>query len=437
MAGEMLMTAVPELLDDYAARAAGVSGALAHEADRLAAAIDRFTATCDRSLLRGPLPDPARYRALATRIGELGTEAARTAAAVRTADTTAGVDIVSMPQAAFARARAGRAQPVAPTAPPSIDEWRRRAYGNAGIDSTRWDPRADMHTNDATIRAVWERYGQLYLADPGRFWWAGIAKLGGATVYAGMMDLTSIADVTDREARVRALREWVQRAAPGLADDVVGWLLARIVEVSGEQLDSFIALFQRMQRAIADDLLWQHEAFLAGGLAALAPYVHRGLSAEVYAAWVDIASGDRARVARGNLQLLEQEQREVLPDLYGELSGSPAGMALVEVLTLMTESPVPGGKPYRDVMVSEMRLGPIPLPDPDVPLHRQLLPGPPAHVRGSIADTDDRWEWITADMWPAYERFVRAQPDQLDELMRTPVAELAEPRRESPLPYGR
>jgi hypothetical protein len=444
---DALMSAVPELLDAYAAKATGVADALTRQAGELAAAVDRFTASTNRSALPGPLPDPTRYRELAGRVADLGNRAGTTAAAVRTADTTPQVDLVFMPQTAFEQARARVAPPPpgpAPAAPPpqpgspplpsSAEGWRRLAYERIGIDPARWDAAADMRTNDAAIRAIWDRYGELYLSDPQHLWWAGMAKLGGSTVYAGMMDLKTMADLPD-DARAEALRQWIERLSPGVSGEALARLAATLTPLSSEQLNSFVVLFQRMQKAIADDLLWQHEAYRARGIPGLLPHLLTGrLHLDTYRAWLDIASGKPARVSQGNRALLEHEQRTILPRFYDELRSTPAGTAFAELITLTTESPIPGGRAYRDVMVA--RTWPIPGLDPEVPFPRAFMPGPLGRVRGNIADKDDRWEWITRDMWPAHERLLAQDPARMDQLMHTPVRELADARRLVPLPYG-
>jgi hypothetical protein len=442
---DTLMTATPELLDEYAARAGGAADALNRQALVLRDALQRFDATCDRATVSGPLPDPDQFRSLAARIHDLGREVAAVAAAVRTADTTAQVDLVIMRQSAFEPAlRQATAPPTpAPTPvdpavphPTSIAGWRRLAYERAGVDTASWDPTVDMRANDARIQAIWERYGQFYLADPKHLWWAGMAKFAGSTVYAGMMDLKSIVDIAGAEERPRAIREWLSHATPGLADDALNRLASVLVDMTAEQLNGFLGLFQRMEKAIADDLLWQHEAYRTGGLPALLPFHLMGrIRTPVMNAWFDINSGDPSRVARGTRALVDQEQRKILPPYFDELRSTRAGEAFAEVLTLTTESPIPGGKAYRDVMVSDRQLGPIPLPDPRVPAHRRFLPGQLGRVRGNVADKDDRWEWIIRDMFPAYRRFLTDHREQMDVMMRTPVADLAHERRKSPVPY--
>ena len=71
----------------------------------------------------------------------------------------------------------------------SKESWQFEALRLAGIDSEAWDPALDLAAIDAQVRAGWEYYGQLYASDPERFLWAGMAKLAGASVYAGLQDL--------------------------------------------------------------------------------------------------------------------------------------------------------------------------------------------------------------------------------------------------------
>ena len=71
----------------------------------------------------------------------------------------------------------------------SKESWQHEALRLAGIDPEAWDPALGLAATDASVRAAWEFYGRLYAEDPERFRWAGMAKLAGATFYAGFQDL--------------------------------------------------------------------------------------------------------------------------------------------------------------------------------------------------------------------------------------------------------
>jgi hypothetical protein len=456
----------PELMEAFGATAAGVAEVLLRQSIMLREARERARATGDPAFSGGRFPETdLALRSIVDRIRDLGETASRAGAALRTADTTARMDIVFMSASQFTQVfgsahphttpapTPGPAPPTppgpgpAPGGPTTVEDWRRVAYERAGVDTKDWDTSADMRTNDQRIRAIWDRYGQLYLANPKHLWWAGMAKFAGATVYAGMMDLKSVVDIADAEARRRALRQWIEQAMPGVGDDAAGHVLSVLVDLTGNQLNDFLDAFQRMEKAIADDLLWQHEVYRAAGLAALLPLVDRAYADRpderrlLHRGWTEIDSGDPARVAAGTRDLVDVEQNYVLPPHFREMRSSPAGFAFAEILTFTAESPVPGGQAYRDVMIDKGLgddiLHGLGIPDPDVPFYRWDLPAPLDRIEGNLTLENDRWKWITRDMSPAYERFLAQHPDQMKQAMNTPVTELANARRKSPLPYQR
>jgi hypothetical protein len=459
---EATVGGTPELMEAFGATAAGVAEVLNRQSILLREARERMRATGDPTFSGGRFPETdLAMQSIVNRIRDLGETAGRVGAALRTADTTARMDIVFMSASQFTQVF-GSAYPqttptptptppkgpgAAPGSPTTVDGWRQVAYERAGVDTKDWDTGADMRTNDERIRAIWDRYGELYLADPTHLWWAGMAKFAGATVYAGMMDLKSVVDITDAEARRRALREWIEQAVPGVGDDAAGHVLSVLVDLTGDQLDDFLDAFQRMEKAIADDLLWQHEVYRTGGLAALLPLVDQAYAGRprerelLRGGWTDIASGDPGRVAAGTRNLVEVEQNHVLPPYFDEMRSSPAGFAFAEILTFTAESPVPGGQAYREVMIDKGLgddiLHGLGIPDLDVPFYRWRLPDPLDRIEGNLTLKDDRWKWITRDMSPAYERFLAEHPDQMEQAMKTPVADLANARRKSPLPYQR
>jgi hypothetical protein len=427
-----LVSGVPENMDTWVAAAGGAAENLARRAGALREAQDSFRARCDRSLVPGDLPDVA---ATVERLSELtrvlGEDVARTAAAFRRLDTTPmKVDIVIVEQSAL-----DRALTLVDPLPTTVEGWRRRAYEKAGVDITGWDTSDDMMVNDARIQAIWERYGQLWLADPSKLQWAGMAKLGGCLVYAGMMDLRGVVALADPIARQQALRQWVERQMPGVDNIAVSWLTGQLLNLSSDTLRRFLAKFQQMQKAIADDLLWQHEAYLSGGLDALRP--HRAELGEAWELWQRIDSGDPATVTQANHELLRREQHDILPDHYAELRAidPPVGEVFTRVLTATAQSPIPGGRPYAEVIDIAPSAGgddPLPFQAPwflAEPIDDWLI-----GTKGNVAETTDRWAWIEADMWPAYQRYAY-NSEQLRRSMEAPVRTLADEHRILPIPY--
>src|SRR3954468_21594866 len=111
------------------------------------------------------------------------------------------------------------------------ERWLSRALERAGIDRERWRPAEGVGHNRATIEAVYRYYGDLCLAHP-ELRWAGMASLIGPAFYAGFMDVA-------------------------------------LLRLTGG--DAFYeTTFLTMQKKIFEDQATMHEAFLEGGVAAIA-----------------------------------------------------------------------------------------------------------------------------------------------------------------------
>jgi len=207
-----------------------------------------------------------------------------------------------------------------------------------------------------------------------------------------------------------------------------------------------------MQRKIFDDLAWQHEAYVSGGLPALERAAEGGaIKVPQLRAWERIASGNLSDVAVGNRDLLYREQYVVIQRDYGDMRAhhGDVGEVFTALTTWIAESPVPGGRPYREVVNH------VNFPDgwdlPKLPTAPKVrIPGtdykvggwegpdlpdvgdPGAIPRGNVAKFDDRWEWIKNDMLPAFNRLADDDPDQLRTIIETPVADRADDLRKVP-----
>jgi hypothetical protein len=308
--------------------------------------------------------------------------------------------------------------------------WRYQAYVEAGIDPAAWRPGEGLEANDATARAAWDYYRTLYFSDPERYQWAGLAWFAGATVYAGVQDLSVTADALRRAGDLDGAREVLAAVFP---QAVIPLLVAdaSVPQVAAE-LDEVEAEMMGMQRQVFDDIAWQHVAFREGGLPAMAALRRSGaLGPRQMQAWRDIDSRDPARVARANRNIAYVEQHDVLGDDFTRLrlGHGVVGHGVTLATSVVAESPVPGGRPFRDVVPYEVV---VDLPDrvtvvpdravPDrVPLLGWQVPGGDGvHVdtpdEAHLADVPvndvslfrNRWAWVTDDMLPAYRRFVAA-----------------------------
>jgi uncharacterized protein YukE len=341
----------------------------------------------------------------------------------------------------------------------TIEQWRAIAYWRAGIDASGWRPEDGLFANDKTVQAVYAYYGSLFLDHP-ELQWAGMANLVGPMFYAGWQDMYAVRGLSDDGDRARYLSEMlglptlpgaVYDAADGLSMLPGGFLNpANLAEhLTSEELEWYEDKFLVMQKSIFDDLAWQHEAYLMGGLPMMQQLRSQNLiNTSTLGAWQDIASGDPDAVERGNMALLRREQFDVIQPYYNEMRNhhGPVGDVATYAFSTMAEDPMPGGQAYRDYdpivlsvdVVPDIPVGPfgpfgphIDIPTPDVNVH-QSLPLPD----GNLSNFDDRWGWIENDMLPRYQDFLHHHPDAVRATVATPVADRAEDWRKLPdLPY--
>lgn len=269
--------------------------------------------------------------------------------------------------------------------------WEREALRSAGINPAAWDPSQGFGANAGNVNRVYEYYTRLYNNHP-ELQWAGMAKLAGGTVLGGLEEIYAIRNA----ARVGAVIPGPLQPLANLAEGDLGFLENKLLE---------------MQKAIFNDLAWQHEAYARGGIQTMRDLHANGqLSNAELNVWEDIASGNQARIERGNEALLLREQRDILTPYYNQINSHGflgiEGKAMSVALSLLAESPVPGGRAFRDVV------------------HREVF-GIDTGIPGDITNFNDRWEWIKNDMLPRWQAMNRNNPQQARNLVNTPLQDLA------------
>lgn len=292
----------------------------------------------------------------------------------------------------------------------SVKQWQAQALRRAGIDPKKWRPEKRLAANRGVIPKVYDYYGEMYRSHPGQFWWMGMGNLVGPQFYAAFTDLCIAAHTTGGDVP-----------------------FSDMVNIPATDLKFFEKAFLQMQQKIFLDLAWQHEAFLAGGveeidrLADAGAFGKRPQAAAMKKAWRDIASGVPELVARGNKALIYREQHDVIQKDYNKIRRHdwPVGQGFTWFLSRQAgdASPIPGNKPFRDTVAVDT------LPDlnPDwVP--ERLIPG----KDGDVSSFNDRWKWIDKDMLPAYERFLKEHPDEMQETVAIPLEDRAKRFRRLP-----
>jgi hypothetical protein len=222
---------------------------------------------------------------------------------------------------------------------------RNEIYSDTGgaADMNTYNPANGFMNNRVNLQAVYAFYQKLF-GENANLLWAGLGKLAGAPVYAGLSD-----------------------AQYGIS---FGFFT--------NDLTTFQNTLITMNTNILQDLAWQSEAYYKGGLNAL-NVIYAGetnaLDLPTINAWREIDDGiqndDDGEIHDGNLQLAHREQFTILQPDYDILNGMGG---ITNVISILAQNPVPTGTNFTAV-----------------------VPG------GNLCVFNDRWNWITnsaGGIWP-------------------------------------
>jgi len=212
--------------------------------------------------------------------------------------------------------------------------------------------------NKDNILAVYKHYEKIYMVGQEKHLWAGLAKLAGAPVYAGLSDA-----------------QWGRFG---------GYVMPSVMTlVSGAILKDIQTILVQANINIYRDLAWQFAAYRSSGILALRFVNDQDNQQLNYAAWQQIDNGveenNATKISNGNIELLRREQRDILSQTYIDLDSSVSilGFPVVSwVFSILAENPVPGGPDFSTF--SELRL---------------------------LSNFNERWDWITRSsdgMWPLW-----------------------------------
>lgn len=306
------------------------------------------------------------------------------------------------------------------------DYWQAEALEAAGIDLATWDPSQGTEANAENIRRVYEYYGRLFLDDPD-LQWAGMANMIGPSFAGGFFDLDML----------RRLSQAVEDGSggipdvPGPVDDELRSRLEQLGSLSDEELAYYETTLLGMQQEIFFDQASMHQAYLMGGTAETDRMAAAGLTTEsTRLAWHDIASGDPDRVSAGNAELLHREQWEIIADDYDQMRSRPGtGEVVTWGMTLVGSPSIPGAQTYAEEMPLVIDLetpgsiGPVSVPSVDLGHLSTPLPD------GNVADRYDRWELISRDTLPAYQRLLAEDPERAREIIASDFGQRMDEQR--------
>ena len=224
---------------------------------------------------------------------------------------------------------------------------------HSAADMNTYNPANGFMYNRTNLQAVYAFYQKLFTENPNLLW-AGLGKLAGAPVYAGLSD-------TEHTKANSILM-----------------LPFTLLGLTTNDLTAFQNTLITMNTNILQDLAWQSEAYYKGGLQGL-NVIYAGetnaLDLPTINAWREIDDGISKNIASeiqdGNLQLAHREQFTILQPIYNTLNG-----AVTNLMSALAQNPVPTGTNFMTVVPS-----------------------------GSLSVFADRWNWITnsaGGIWPAW-----------------------------------
>jgi hypothetical protein len=224
---------------------------------------------------------------------------------------------------------------------------RNEIFADTGgmADMNTYNPANGFMDNRQNLQAVYAFYQKLF-GENGDLLWAGLGKLAGAPVYAGLSDA-----------------QWAIS---------FGFFTNNLI--------TFQNTLITMNTNILQDLAWQSEAYYKGGLQAL-NVIYAGetnaLDLPTINAWREIDDGvqndNLIEIQNGNLQLAHREQLTILQPDYDILNGMGG---ITNVMSILAQNPVPTGTNFITV-----------------------VPG------GNLCAFSDRWNWITnsaGGIWPSW-----------------------------------
>ncbi len=221
----------------------------------------------------------------------------------------------------------------------TLDWWQHVAQTNAFGNDALQPSDGFTSLNGALLGQLYAYYGSLHRSVPEKFIWVGLAKMAGACVVSGL-----------RTAAAATL-------------------------LSGPEKDADSCMLIKTAKNLFEDIAWQFEAYVGAGIGELRALLpdydanNQIRNAQKYPslpAWEFIEKGD---AAQGGVLIAEREQKVFIQNGFdsvvtNELTGRAGAI---------TQCPHPYGRSFSVV-----------------------------EPAGSIQIQEDRWNWITTDMWPTW-----------------------------------
>ncbi|TWS19710.1 hypothetical protein FK529_09255 [Tsukamurella asaccharolytica] len=339
--------------------------------------------------------------------------------------------------AALGRAlNAARASGVAPTRYAALLQqyWLTRATERAGIDLASWNPRAGVSANYTNLNRSYALYQKLQL-EHRELRWSGQGGLVGADFGGGLLDFELAGQVFDLPGLQAAVNQIDKTLVDQLGPQAISMLpdgLAAVLRaarsISPQDISWSIGMILVMQKNIFSDLMPMHIAYVDKGIAALEEMRRAGLlDDKTMSAWRDVASGDGARITRGNAALLRREQQDNIGAQWDQVRNykGDIGEAITYLSTVAGSPSVAGVIPLREfrsvkytVIAQNGRTAVVTLPLPN--WNWSVFPERWLYITEQLVP---KYEWAVAHDWPSLERTFRT-PYEVQMQSHRPLASL-------------
>lgn len=305
-----------------------------------------------------------------------------------------------------------------------------QATSTAGIDLAAWNPADGFHANRGNMIKSYRYYENLQMAHR-ELQWAGMAGMVGSDFGGGIADVVLAGDVY-QFSRLQPVAAQIIDAATNVSSGLINifpkgfrTLAYSADKITPADLQWFSKQILVMQKAIFADLMPMHVAYVRDGLTGVAEFRSAGIiDDDIYQAWAGVASGNSARIAKGNETLLRREQFDVVGWQFDAVrayrKADGVGEALTYAMTL-AGSPSIAGVPALRNFIPFTYTGKLP-------------DGRTVTVDTPIADWDWsrfdlRWKYVTTELLPRYQNMVNNQWGRLVAQMKVPYEQQFESHR--------
>lgn len=313
--------------------------------------------------------------------------------------------------------------------------WISCAAKNAGINLNAWDPQKGVQENRNNINRIYTYYGKLFLSDPTKYQWAGMANMVGPSFIAAFLDL----DV------MRQLAHFCIGPISFILGLAFGGIpplwLKQLAHFSNQQISWLENKLLSMQKHIFFDQGAMHEAYLNKGMAGIREMYEAGLfdadlsqdfnvpdiALQTLNAWQDIDSNDTQKIKNGNAVLLFREQMLIIHQQYRDIYTHDTLLSplITYLMTMVSSASVPGTR--NPTVYHPLSCG-MTLPVISSITHKKIIINTP-FPNFDITNSVDRWDYIVNDTLPIYQKMLNENRIVAQQIIATPIQKRVKQQR--------